>query len=121
MSTAHTVVVVLVSLVTAACGGVPGWMSFRSNGPNTGYISTHSPVAPVTCLHDAGRPSNCPPRTTNAAWMTPGIHPSSVRRMLRKKLAIRPVIKTANGGSTMQKKYRSAFISSSFSPLTSDR
>jgi len=30
--------------------------------------------------------------------------------MLRKKLAIRPVINTANGGNTTQKKYRNAFI-----------
>jgi len=43
--------------------------------------------------------------------MTPGIQPSKVRRMLRKKLAIRPVISTASGGSTTQKKYRNDFIS----------
>src|SRR5207244_12644700 len=42
--------------------------------------------------------------------MTPGIQPSKVRRMLRKKLASRPVISTATGGSTTQKKYRNAFI-----------
>jgi len=29
--------------------------------------------------------------------------------MLRKKLAMRPVISTASGGSTTQKKYRNAF------------
>src|ERR1041385_1164351 len=43
--------------------------------------------------------------------MTPGIHPSKVKMMLRKKLAMRPVMSTASGGSTTQKKYRSAFIS----------
>src|SRR5438874_10665117 len=42
--------------------------------------------------------------------MTPGIQPSNVKIMLRKKLAMRPVISTASGGSTTQKKYRSAFI-----------
>jgi hypothetical protein len=36
--------------------------------------------------------------------MIPGIHPSSVRIMLRRKLATRPVIKTASGGNTTQKK-----------------
>src|SRR5438552_8473997 len=48
--------------------------------------------------------------------MTPGIQPSKVKIRLRKKLAIRPVMSTATGGSTTQKKYRSAFIfgSSSF-------
>ena len=46
--------------------------------------------------------------------MTPGIQPNNVRMMLRKKLPIRPVIRTANGGSTTQKKYRNAFISSFF-------
>jgi hypothetical protein len=30
--------------------------------------------------------------------------------MLRKKLAMRPVMSTASGGNTTQKKYRSAFI-----------
>ena len=44
--------------------------------------------------------------------MTPGIQPSNVKMMLRKKLAMRPVISTASGGKTTQKKYRSAFISS---------
>jgi len=43
--------------------------------------------------------------------MTPGIQPSKVRMRLRKKLPIRPVISTAKGGSTTQKKYRSAFTS----------
>src|SRR5258705_76469 len=42
--------------------------------------------------------------------MTPGIQPSNVKIMLRKKLAIRPVMSTASGGKTTQKKYRSAFI-----------
>src|SRR5207245_10119865 len=42
--------------------------------------------------------------------MTPGIQPSKVKIRLRKKLAMRPVISTASGGSTTQKKYRSAFI-----------
>ena len=42
--------------------------------------------------------------------MTPGIQPSNVKMMLRKKLAMRPVISTASGGKTTQKKYRSAFI-----------
>src|SRR5262249_14480770 len=42
--------------------------------------------------------------------MTPGIQPSKVKMRLRKKLAMRPVISTASGGSTTQKKYRSAFI-----------
>ncbi len=45
--------------------------------------------------------------------MTPGIQPSNVKMMLRKKLAIRPVMSTASGGKTTQKKYRSAFIYSS--------
>jgi len=36
--------------------------------------------------------------------------------MLRRKLAMRPVMSTANGGKTTQKKYRSAFIFS-FSQL----
>src|SRR6266571_7298262 len=45
--------------------------------------------------------------------MTPGIQPSNVKIMLRKKLAIRPVMSTASGGKTTQKKYRSAFIYSS--------
>src|SRR5205085_9911378 len=49
--------------------------------------------------------------------MTPGIHPSNVKIKLRKKLPKRPVINTANGGSTTQKKYRSAFTSSSLSSL----
>src|SRR5205809_4183596 len=43
--------------------------------------------------------------------MTPGIQPSNVKIMLRKKLAIRPVMSTASGGKTTQKKYRSAFTS----------
>jgi len=43
--------------------------------------------------------------------MTPGIQPSNVKIRLRKKLAMRPVISTASGGKTTQKKYRSAFIS----------
>src|SRR6266516_5582906 len=47
--------------------------------------------------------------------MTPGIQPSNVKIRLRKKLAMRPVMRTATGGSTTQKKYRSAFISSSSS------
>src|SRR2546425_9797729 len=47
--------------------------------------------------------------------MTPGIQPSKVKIRLKKKLAIRPVINTASGGSTMQKKYRSAFIANSSS------
>src|SRR5262245_4618369 len=47
--------------------------------------------------------------------MTPGIHPSKVKIRLRKKLAIRPVISTASGGKTTQKKYRSAFIRESSS------
>src|SRR6266568_3073607 len=42
--------------------------------------------------------------------MTPGIQPSKVKTRLRKKLAMRPVRSTASGGSTTQKKYRSAFI-----------
>src|ERR1043166_655832 len=42
--------------------------------------------------------------------MTPGIQPSKVKMRLRKKLAMRPVISTASGGSTTQKKYRRAFI-----------
>lgn len=42
--------------------------------------------------------------------MTPGIHPNNVRIILRKKLPIRPVNKTASGGNTTQKKYRNAFI-----------
>src|ERR1043166_2270314 len=45
--------------------------------------------------------------------MTPGIQPSNVKMMLRKKLAMRPVISTASGGKTTQKKYRSAFTISS--------
>jgi hypothetical protein len=36
--------------------------------------------------------------------MTPGTQPSSVSRILRKKLRMRPVIKTATGGKTTQKK-----------------
>jgi hypothetical protein len=48
--------------------------------------------------------------------MTPGIHPSNVKMRLRKKLAMRPVMSTASGGNTTQKKYRSAFIISS--PVT---
>src|SRR5437870_12514995 len=47
------------------------------------------------------------------AGMTPGIHPSSVKMRLRKKLSKRPVKSTANGGKTTQKKYRNAFIVSS--------
>ena len=31
--------------------------------------------------------------------MTPGIHPSNVKMILRKKLAMRPVISTASGGN----------------------
>src|SRR5881396_3128542 len=42
--------------------------------------------------------------------MTPGIQPSNVKIRLRKKLAIRPVMSTASGGKTTQKKYRSDFI-----------
>ena len=42
--------------------------------------------------------------------MTPGIHPSNVKIKLRKKLPKRPVINTANGGSTTQKKYRDAIL-----------
>src|SRR2546423_1708897 len=49
--------------------------------------------------------------------MTPGIQPSKVKIMLRKKLAIRPVISTARGGNTTQKKYRSAFITNPSSPV----
>src|SRR5437763_16133981 len=41
--------------------------------------------------------------------MTPGIQPSNVKMMLSRKLAIRPVISTATGGNTTQKKYRKAF------------
>jgi hypothetical protein len=41
--------------------------------------------------------------------------------MLRKKLPIRPVNKTASGGKTTQKKYRSAFISLSGWRVTADR
>ncbi len=44
--------------------------------------------------------------------MTPGIQPSKVNRILRKKLPTRPVSNTATGGNTTQKKYRNAFISS---------
>src|SRR5207247_531466 len=44
--------------------------------------------------------------------MTPGIQPSNVKIRLRKKLAMRPVMSTATGGRTTQKKYRSAFIGS---------
>src|ERR1700757_13476 len=51
--------------------------------------------------------------------MTPGIQPSKVKIRLKKKLAIRPVINTASGGSTMQKKYRSAFITNSSSSASS--
>src|ERR1051325_7405825 len=52
--------------------------------------------------------------------MTPGIQPSSVKIRLRKKLAMRPVKRTASGGKTTQKKYRSAFIEdSSFGPSSS--
>jgi len=51
--------------------------------------------------------------------MTPGIQPSNVKMMLRKKLAMRPVISTASGGNTTQKKYRSAFTNSSFSGQSS--
>src|SRR5262245_43096133 len=47
--------------------------------------------------------------------MTPGIQPSKVKIILRKKLAIRPVISTTSGGKTTQKKYRSAFIKESSS------
>jgi hypothetical protein len=43
--------------------------------------------------------------------MTPGNQPSKVKRILSKKLAMRPVMSTASGGKTTQKKYRSAFIS----------
>jgi hypothetical protein len=42
--------------------------------------------------------------------MTPGIQPSKVEMRLRKKLTMRPVMSTARGGSTTQKKYRNAFI-----------
>src|ERR1017187_501940 len=42
--------------------------------------------------------------------MIPGIHPSKVRTILSRKLPSRPVINTATGGSTIQKKYRNAFI-----------
>src|SRR6266581_4937725 len=42
--------------------------------------------------------------------MTPGIPPSNVKIRLRKKLPMRPVMSTASGGKTTQKKYRSAFI-----------
>jgi hypothetical protein len=42
--------------------------------------------------------------------MTPGIQPNNVRMMLRKKLPMRPVINTASGGKTTQKKYLSAFM-----------
>ena len=48
--------------------------------------------------------------------MTPGIQPSNVKMMLRKKLAMRPVISTASGGNTTQKKYRSAFITTTHCP-----
>src|SRR5882724_5353457 len=51
--------------------------------------------------------------------MTPGIQPSKVKIMLRKKLAIRPVMSTASGGKTTQKKYRSAFIANSSSSASS--
>src|SRR6266513_5971835 len=51
--------------------------------------------------------------------MTPGIQPSNVKIMLRKKLAIRPVVSTASGGKTTQKKYRSAFITNSSSSASS--
>jgi hypothetical protein len=51
--------------------------------------------------------------------MTPGIQPSNVKIMLRKKLAMRPVISTASGGNTTQKKYRSAFITTSSSQFSS--
>src|SRR6266513_4206439 len=51
--------------------------------------------------------------------MTPGIQPSNVKIMLRKKLAIRPVMSTASGGKTTQKKYRSAFITNSSSYASS--
>src|SRR4249920_1868801 len=51
--------------------------------------------------------------------MTPGIQPSNVKIMLRKKLAIRPVMSTASGGKTTQKKYRSAFITNSSSSVSS--
>src|SRR5580700_9477225 len=53
--------------------------------------------------------------------MIPGIHPSKVRIRLSKKLPSRPVINTATGGSTIQKKYRNAFIdlSSPFRPRPS--
>jgi hypothetical protein len=36
--------------------------------------------------------------------MTPGIQPSKVNTMLSKKLPSRPVISTATGGNTTQKK-----------------
>jgi hypothetical protein len=45
--------------------------------------------------------------------MMPGIHPNNVNTMLSTKLARRPVMSTATGGSTTQKKYRNAFIPSS--------
>src|SRR5207244_11591563 len=51
--------------------------------------------------------------------MTPGIQPSNVKIMLRKKLAIRPVMSTASGGKTTQKKYRSAFIANFSSSASS--
>src|SRR4029077_19300048 len=51
--------------------------------------------------------------------MTPGIQPSNVKIMLRKKLAIRPVMSTASGGKTTQKKYRSAFITNFSSSASS--
>src|ERR1700724_978502 len=54
--------------------------------------------------------------------MTPGIQPNNVRIMLRRKLPMRPVIKTASGGKTTQKKYLSAFmwkVSSSASSCSS--
>jgi len=43
--------------------------------------------------------------------MIPGIQPSNVNTILSKKLPSRPVISTATGGNTTQKKYRNAFIS----------
>src|SRR5215475_10584810 len=51
--------------------------------------------------------------------MTPGIQQSNVKMRLRKKLAMRPVISTASGGNTTQKKYRSAFIGDSSSSAQS--
>jgi hypothetical protein len=40
------------------------------------------------------------------AWITPGIHKQRVKKMLKIKAPMRPVVSTAMGGNIKQKKYR---------------